>query len=77
MTKLLEDAIAEARELPEAEQDMAAEALFSAINKNAPAYRLTPEQIERVRRIQRDIAAGKTRFATDDEMAALWIKCGL
>jgi hypothetical protein len=77
MTKLLEEAIAKALELPESEQDMAAEAVLSVVYKDAPSYRLTPEQIEEVKRIQRDIRDGRMAFATDEEMAALWKKCGL
>lgn len=77
MSKFFEDAIAEARALPEAEQDMAAEALLSVIHKNAVARRLTPEQVEDVKRIQRDIRDGRMAFATDEQLAALWKKCGL
>jgi hypothetical protein len=77
MTKLLDEAIAKARELPEAEQDVVAEALLSAIHKEAPSYGLTPPQVEEVKRIQRAIVAGTARFASDEEMAALWKKCGL
>jgi ABC-type histidine transport system ATPase subunit len=77
MTKLLDEAIAKARELSEADQDMAAEAVLSVVYKDAPLTALTPEQIEEVKRIQQDMREGKTRFATDEEMAALWKKCGL
>jgi len=77
MTKLLEEAIAKARELPEADQDLAAEAVLSVVYKNAPAYQLTPEQVEQVKRIQKEIREGTARFASDEEMAALWKKCGL
>lgn len=76
MSKLLEDAVAEARKLPEAEQDLAAEALYSAISTSS-IHRLTPAQAEEVRRIQAAVRAGTARFATDEEMAALWKKCGL
>jgi hypothetical protein len=38
---------------------------------------LTPEQIEEVKRIQRELREGKAKFATEKEMAALWKKCGL
>ena len=77
MSKLFEDAIARARQLPEAEQDSLAEALFSVMHRNEGRPRLTAAQAEDVRRIQRDIRAGKMRFATDQELAALWKKCGL
>jgi len=77
MTKMLDEAIAKARELSDADQDMAAEAVLSVVYKDAPSTTLTPEQVEEAKRIQRDLREGKTRFATDDEMAALWKKCGL
>lgn len=77
MTKLLDEAIAKAKELPDADQDMAAEAVLSVVYKDAPGYQLTPEQVEEVARIQQDMRSGKTVLATDQEMAALWKKCGL
>jgi hypothetical protein len=76
MTKLLEDAIAQARELPEDRQDELAEALFAHMAGNQ-RIRLTDEQVEEVRRRQRELSEEKTRFATDEEMNALWKKCGL
>jgi ABC-type histidine transport system ATPase subunit len=77
MTKLLDEAIAKARELSDADQDMAAEAVLSVVYKDTPRSTLTPEQVEEVKRIQQDMREGKTRFATDEEMTALWRKCGL
>jgi hypothetical protein len=77
MTKLLDQAIAQLRELPEAAQDDAAEALFAHIAGRQPDFRLTPEQVEDVKRIQRDLRSGATRLATDAEVAGLWKKCGL
>lgn len=77
MTKLLEDAIAEARKLPESEQDALAEAVFAHIANSEVSYRLTDEQVEEVERRQRTLREGKSRFATDEEMAALRKKCGL
>jgi putative addiction module component (TIGR02574 family) len=75
MTKLLEDAIAQARELPEDEQDQIAEALFA--HMAGAEFRLTDDQVEEVRRRQQELREGKTHFATDDEMDALWKKCEL
>ena len=50
-SKLLEAAIAVARELPEHEQDVAADAMLSAIHQaDAAGYRLTPEQLGQVKR---------------------------
>jgi hypothetical protein len=75
MTKLLEQAIAKARELTESEQDAIADALFAHLAGARP--RLTPEQIADVNRIRDDLRTGRTRLATDEETAALWKKCGL
>jgi hypothetical protein len=77
MTKLFEEAIAKVRELPEDQQDAAADALFAHISGGAGRYRLTPEQVAEVMRIQKDLREGTTRLATDDELAALRKKCGL
>ena len=77
MNKLFEEAIAKARRLPEAEQDVAAEALLSIVHKDEPKRMLTPEQVEDVKRIQRDIRAGRMQFATDEQLSVLWKKCGL
>jgi hypothetical protein len=75
MTKLLEQAIAKARELTDSEQDAIADALFAHLASARP--RLTPEQIADVGRIRDDLRSGRTRLATDEETAALWKKCGL
>ena len=77
MTKLLEDAIAEARKLPESEQDALAEAVFAHIANPDVNYRLTDEQVEEVKRRQQALREGKSHFAGDEEVAALWKKCGL
>ncbi|HEX9322645.1 MAG TPA: addiction module protein [Xanthobacteraceae bacterium] len=74
MTKLLEDAIAQARELPADEQDLIAEALFA--HMAGAEFRLTDDQVEEVKRRQQELREGKTRLATDEEMEALWKKCG-
>lgn len=76
MTKLLEAAIAKVRELSEAEQDAAADALFAHIAGSHRTYRLAPEQVVDVRRIQQDLRDGNTHLATDEEMAAFWKKLG-
>jgi hypothetical protein len=38
---------------------------------------LSDEQVEEVKRRQQAIRDGRTRFATDEEMNALWKACGL
>jgi hypothetical protein len=77
MTKLLEQAIAKARELSEAEQDALAEALFAHLPGGDGRYALTAEQAADVARIRDDLRSGRTRLATDAEVAAVWTKCGL
>jgi hypothetical protein len=71
MTKLLQEAIETLRELPEDEQDAAADALFAYIASDERQYHLRPDQAEAVRRTQRDLKTGKTRLATDAEVAKL------
>ena len=44
MTRLFDEAVARARDLPEDAQDAAAEALFAHIANEARRYRLTPER---------------------------------
>jgi hypothetical protein len=77
MTKLLDEAIAKVRTLPDAEQDRAAEALLAAFTPDADDYTLTPEQAEEVRRIRAGLATGETSIATADEVATLWRDLGL
>jgi hypothetical protein len=77
MTKLLEQAFAEARTLPEAEQDALAEALFAHISDRALQPRLTEDQIAEVRAIQHRLRSGESRLATEEETNALWRRCGL
>jgi hypothetical protein len=68
MTKLLEEAIEHLRDLPEEEQDSAAEALFAFISSDERQYRLLPHQVSEVQRIQRALQDGTTRLATEQEI---------
>jgi len=77
MTKLLDEAIAQARMLPESKQDQVAEALFAHIAGDEQRYRLTPEQVEEVKRIQQDLQKGATKLLSEEEMEAFWKSCGL
>jgi hypothetical protein len=77
MTKRLEEAVAQARELPDEEQDELAEMLFALMSIDEADYALAPEQVEEVKRRKQELDEGKGRFATDGEMEALWKKCGL
>jgi hypothetical protein len=76
MTKLLEQAVDQARELPPEDQDAAADVLFALIANEDRRYRLSADQVEEVRRIRERLQSGETRLATEEEMQALWKKCG-
>ncbi|MBB6310163.1 hypothetical protein [Xanthobacter tagetidis] len=71
MTKLLEEAIAEIRKLPDAEQDRAAEVLLGFAQNSAPGYELTPAQVAEVKLIVREIDEGTATFVTEEEMEAI------
>jgi len=68
--KLLDEAIEQLRELPEDEQERAAEVLFAYISSEERRHHLSTDQADEVRRIRGNLAAGTTRFATDQEVAA-------
>jgi hypothetical protein len=61
---------------PERQED-AARMLAEMERQDTSPYRLTDEQAEEVRRRRQDFAAGRERYATDEEVAALWKKSGL
>ena len=71
MTRHLEEAIETLRDLPEEEQDAAADVLFAYISSEEREYTLRPDHAEAVRRIRRDLNDGKGRLATADEVAAV------
>jgi hypothetical protein len=76
MTKLLEQAVDQARELPAEGQDAAADVLFAHIANEDRHYRLSAEQVAEVKRIRERLQSGETRLAAEDEIQALWKKCG-
>ena len=61
---------------PERQED-AVRVLSEMERQDASSIRLTVEQIEEVRRRRADFAAGRERYATEDEIAAVWKKSGL
>jgi len=61
---------------PQRQQDVV-RMLGEMEEQDANLYRLTEEQVREVEQRRSDFAAGRERYATDDEMAALWKKCGL
>jgi hypothetical protein len=77
MSRLLDEAIETLRDLPEEDQDAAADVLFAYISNDERHYRLQPDQAEAVRRIRGDLKTGKTRLATEDEVAAVRSKSRL
>jgi len=71
MTKLLDQALEAARNLPpEAQDDIAHVVLRLAGADDEPPVTLTPEE-------QAAIAASKAAFATDEQVRAVWAKHGL
>lgn len=77
MTKLLEQAVEKARELPDEDQDAAAEAIFAHLANPDRRHSLSVDQIEEVERIRTRLHSGETRLATDKEVSTLWKKCGV
>ena len=68
MTKLLDEAIAKVRELPEIEQDVAAKFLLGFAD--ADQYQLTDDQLREVELARHEVREGKV--ATDAEMTEVW-----
>jgi hypothetical protein len=75
MTKLLENGINAVRDLPADQQNLAGELLLSLAEQSKRRPRLTAEQIDDVRLAVAEADRGD--FATEEEMAAFWKKCGL
>jgi hypothetical protein len=75
VTKLLENGIDAVRDLPADQQNLAGELLLSLAEQSRRRPRLTPEQADDVRLAVAEADRGD--FASEDEMAALWKKCGL
>jgi len=70
MTKLLDEAIRKVRELPEAEQDEAAEMLLSLALRRAGPIRLDEETRAAIEEGKAQIRRGE--FASDEQIAALF-----
>jgi hypothetical protein len=75
MTRLLEKGIEAVRDLPDEAQNRVGEMLLAVAEQSRRSYTLTPEQIEDVKLAVTEADRGD--FASDDEMAAFWKKCGL
>ncbi|MFG1200779.1 hypothetical protein V5F29_00085 [Xanthobacter aminoxidans] len=77
MTKLLDEAIAEIRKLPDAEQDRAAALLLALAHEqddDAANYRLTPEQVAQVRLGLEQARRGE--FVPEEEVEEMWRQFG-
>jgi predicted transcriptional regulator len=74
MTKLLEEVISKVRELPEAEQDMAAAELMRYLEAElgGAVYHATPEELAGIDRGL--LAASEGRFATDHQVEEAFSK---
>jgi predicted transcriptional regulator len=75
MTKVLEDAIEKVRKLPEDRQAYAAELLEQIAAASGDPF-VVPEA-HRAAVLEGLGQAGSGEFVNEDEMAALWKKCGL
>lgn len=73
MTKLLDQAIAKVRELPEEEQERAAESLmvFAELAKQG-VYKLSPEERAALDESKAQVRRGE--FATDEEVEAAYAR---
>jgi len=75
MTKLLEEAIKKVRELPEADQDEAAEILLSVASKRGEPVHLDDETRAAIREGRDQARRGE--FVSDEEMAAFFKRHGV
>jgi predicted transcriptional regulator len=75
MTKLLEGAIKKVRELPEADQDEAAELLLSIASRRSEPIRLDDEARAAVREGREQARRGE--FVSEEEMEAFFERHGV
>jgi hypothetical protein len=75
MTKLLEQAIAKVRELPEADQDEAAEVLLSVVSRFREPVRLDDDTRAAVREGSEQARRGE--FVSDEAMAEFFKRHGV
>ena len=77
MSKLLDEAIEQLRELPEEEQNDAADVVFAYVSSEERQFRLRPDQEREVQRIRTGLQHGTTRLATNGEVSKLKKKVGV
>jgi predicted transcriptional regulator len=75
MSKLLDDAISKVRELPESDQDEAAEILLAVAARHGAPVRLDDETRAAVKEGQDQARRGE--FANDEDMAAFFRRHGV
>ena len=75
MTKVLEDVLEKVRRLPEDRQAYVAEVLEQIVASESDPF-VVPDE-HRAAVLEGLAEAERGEFATDQEMAALWKKCGL
>jgi predicted transcriptional regulator len=75
MTKLLEEAIEKVRQLPEADQDEAAEMLLSVVSKKNEPVQLDDETRAAIREGREQARRGE--FVSDEDMAAFFQRHGV
>ena len=76
MTQLLEDAISQLRDLPTPDQDEAAELIMSIVESRRSHARLSPEQLQSLKRTMKGLEDGSVGIATDEEVEAMWRRLG-
>jgi hypothetical protein len=62
---------------PPRRQEDAVRVLNDMEKQDASPYDLSEQQVLEIERRRADFTNGNERYATDEEMAALWEKCGL
>lgn len=75
MTKLLEQVIAKVRQLPDAEQDEAAEMLLSVLSRHSGPVDLDDETLAAIREGSEQARRGE--FVSDEEMAEFFKRHGV
>jgi hypothetical protein len=70
MIKLLEEAIASVKHLPERDQELAAEFLLGFANPDAHRYQLSDQQVTEVEMAKREVREDK--IASEAEMEEVW-----
>jgi hypothetical protein len=61
---------------PAERQERAAQMLSEMEEQDARSSQLTDEQVEEINRRRSDYIEGRERYATEEEISALWKMCG-